>query len=31
MFNIALLERYLGKNPEREVIEIEADDAGWEM
>jgi hypothetical protein len=31
MFNIALLEQYLGKNPEREVIEIEADDADWEM
>ena len=30
-FNISLLERYRGKNPEREVIEIEADDAGWTM
>jgi hypothetical protein len=30
-FNISLLERYRGKNPEREVIEVEADDAGWTM
>jgi hypothetical protein len=30
-FNISLLERYRGKNPEREVIEIEANDAGWMM
>jgi hypothetical protein len=30
-YNISLLERYRGKNPEREVIEIEADDAGWTM
>jgi len=30
-FNIALLERYRGKNPEREVIEMETDGAGWEM
>jgi len=30
-FNISLLERYRGKNPESEVIEIEADDAGWRM
>jgi hypothetical protein len=26
-FNISWLERYRGKNPEREVIEIEANDA----
>jgi hypothetical protein len=30
-FNVSLLERYRGKNPEREVIEVEADDAGWTM
>jgi len=30
-FNISLLERYRGKNPEREVFEIETDDAGWTM
>jgi hypothetical protein len=30
-FNISLLERYRGNNPEREVIEIEVDDAGWTM
>jgi len=30
-FNISLLERYRGKNPEMEVIKIEADDAGWTM
>ena len=23
--------RYRGKNPEKEVVEIEADDAGWKM
>jgi len=27
-FNIAVLERYRGKNPEGEIIEIEADNAG---
>jgi hypothetical protein len=26
-----LLERYRGKNPEREVLEIEADDSGWKI
>jgi hypothetical protein len=30
-FNIALLDRYRGKNPDREVVEIEANDAGWKM
>ena len=30
-FNIGLLEKYQGKNPEKEVVEIEADDAGWKM
>jgi len=30
-FNIALLQRYRGKSPERELIEIEADDTGWKM
>jgi len=30
-FNISVLERYRGKNPERKVIEIEAEDAGWTM
>jgi hypothetical protein len=29
--NISLLERYRGKNPERDVIQVEADDAGWIM
>jgi hypothetical protein len=29
--NIALLERYQGKKPERDVIEIEVDNAGWKM
>jgi hypothetical protein len=31
MFNIALLERYRGTNPKKQVVEIEADDAGWKM
>lgn len=30
-FNIALAERYRGKNPEKEVIEIEVNDARWKM
>jgi len=28
---IVLLERYRGKNPERDIIEMEADDAGWKI
>jgi hypothetical protein len=31
VFNISLLEKYRGSNPEREVVEIEADDSGWKM
>jgi len=31
IFNILLLEQYQEKNPGREGIEIEADDAGWKM
>jgi hypothetical protein len=31
VFNISLLEKYQGTNPEREVIGIEADDSGWKM
>jgi len=30
-FDIALLERYRGSDPRKQVVEIEADDAGWEM
>jgi len=30
-FNISLLERYRGKNPGKEVVELEANDAGWTM
>jgi len=30
-FNIALLERYRGTNPKKQVVEIKADDAGWKM
>jgi len=30
-FNISLLERYRGEDPKKQVIEIEADDAGWKM
>jgi hypothetical protein len=30
-FNVSVLEKYRGKNPEREVVEIESDDAGWKM
>ena len=30
-FNISLLEKFRGKDPEKEVVEIEADDAGWKM
>jgi hypothetical protein len=30
-FNISLLERYRGTNPKKQVIEIEADSAGWKM
>jgi hypothetical protein len=30
-FNIALLERYRGTNPKKQVLEIEADDTGWKM
>jgi len=31
VFNISLLEKYRGTNPEREVVEIEADDSGWKI
>ena len=31
VFNISLLEKCRGSNPEREVVEIEADDSGWKM
>jgi hypothetical protein len=31
VFNISLLERYRGDNPERPVVEIEADEEGWKM
>jgi hypothetical protein len=31
VFNISLLEKYRGTNPEKEVVEIEADDSGWKM
>jgi hypothetical protein len=31
VFNIALLERYRGKDPGKQTIEIEADDSGWKM
>ena len=30
-FNIALLEQYRGTNRKKQVVEIEADDAGWKM
>jgi hypothetical protein len=30
-FNIALLERYRGTEPKKQVVEIEAKDAGWKM
>lgn len=30
-FNITLLESYLETNLKRQVVEIEADDVGWEM
>jgi len=30
-FNIALLEQYGGTDPKKQVLEIEADDAGWKM
>lgn len=30
-FKIRLLERYRVKNPEKEVVEIEADDAEWKI
>ena len=30
-FNIALLERYRRVDPKKQVIVIEADDAGWKM
>jgi hypothetical protein len=30
-FNISLLERYRGTDPNKQVIEIEADSAGWKM
>jgi len=30
-FKVALFEQYRGKNPETEVIEIEADNAGWKI
>jgi len=30
-FNISLLEKYRGNDPEKEVVEIEADNAGWRM
>jgi len=30
-FNISLLERYRGTDAKKQVIEIEADDAGWKM
>jgi hypothetical protein len=30
-FTIALLERYRGDNPKKQVVEIEADDTGWKM
>lgn len=30
-FNLALLEQYPGTDPKKQVIEIEADDAGWKM
>jgi hypothetical protein len=30
-FNISVLERYRGDNPKEQVVEIEADDAGWQM
>lgn len=26
-----MLERYRGQNPQRKVVQIEADDAGWKM
>jgi len=29
--NIALLERYRGSDPKKQIVEIEADDAGWIM
>jgi hypothetical protein len=28
---VSLLEKYRGTNPEKEVVEIEADDSGWKM
>jgi hypothetical protein len=31
VFNISLLDKYRGSIPEREVVEIEADNSGWEM
>jgi hypothetical protein len=31
VFNVSLLERYRGTNPEREVVEVEADVPGWKM
>jgi len=31
VFNISLLEKYRGMNPEREVVEIEANDSGWKI
>jgi hypothetical protein len=30
-FNISLLERYRGSDPNKQVIEIEANNAGWKM
>jgi len=30
-FNIALLERYRGSDPKKQVVEIEADNFGWKM
>jgi len=29
VFNISLLDKYRGSNPDKEVVEIEADDSGW--
>jgi hypothetical protein len=31
VFNIALLERYRGKDPGKQMAEIEEDDSGWKM
>jgi len=31
VFNIALLEKYRGVNPGKDLVEIEADNSGWKM